>query len=115
MSRYLDAEVRGYLGLCESLAERYSRGARDEYDDLVQEGLIAVWRTLLSGKTPASAHVENRMKNWLRLRNRQLRGATASYDKILPMEELRAVNASIVSTRQLEGHGPDADEAGEEV
>jgi len=105
LSRYLDAEVREYLGLCETLAERYSRGARDEYDDLVQEGLIAVWRTLLSGKTPARVHVENRMKNWLKLRNRQHREGAADYDKILPIKEETAV--TIPAHRQLQGHGPD--------
>lgn len=105
MSRHLDAEVREYLGLCESLAERYSRGARDEYDDLVQEGLIAVWRTLRSGKAATAAPIENRMKNWLKLRRRQLNQGKAEYDKLLPIQEETAVEKS--PHRQLEGHGPD--------
>jgi DNA-directed RNA polymerase specialized sigma24 family protein len=105
LSRILDAEVREYLGLCESLAERYSRGARDEYDDLVQEGLIAVWRTLRSGKVPARANIENRMKNWLRYRGRQHRQAAGTYDKLLPLEENTTME--VPAHRLPQGHGPD--------
>lgn len=108
--RELEDQLRSHAGLVESLADQLSRRSRDERDDLVQEGLIAVWENLAAGKPVTEDSVVKRMKKWLRYRGRQKRDVPTSYDKLLPMEELRAVNAEIIATRRPEGAGPDAAE-----
>ena len=95
------------------LAERLSRRHRDEYDDLYQEGLIAVWQLRAAGEEVTEEKIEKRMRKWLRYRGRQRRELPTDYDKRLKLsseEELRAVNAQAVSVRQLPGRGPDAAE-----
>ena len=109
-NRELEGQLREHAGLVESLAERLSRRYRDERDDLTQEGLIAVWEALRSGKPVTEDSIVKRMQKWLRYRGRQKRDVPTSYDKLLPMEDLRAVNAATMSTRPPEGAGPDAAE-----
>jgi DNA-directed RNA polymerase specialized sigma24 family protein len=109
-NRDIEGQLREHTGLVESLAERLSRRSRDERDDLVQEGLIAVWEALRSGKPVTEDNIVKRMQKWLRYRGRQKRDVPTSYDKLLPMEDLRAVNAATISTRPPEGAGPDAAE-----
>jgi len=109
-NRELDDRLRENTGLVESLAELLSRRSRDERDDLIQEGLIAVWEALRSGKPVTEDNIVKRMRKWLRYRGRQKRDVPTSYDKLLPMEDLRAVNAAKMSTRPPEGAGPDAAE-----
>lgn len=108
--RELEGQLRTHTGLVESLAERLSRRDRSERDDLIQEGLIAAWEALTGGKLVTEDIVVKRMKKWLRYRSRQKRDVPTSYDKLLPLEDLRAVNASELSTRPSEGAGPDAAE-----
>jgi DNA-directed RNA polymerase specialized sigma24 family protein len=107
MDWVLNDRVAEYRGLVESLAERYDP---NEYDDVVQEGLIDVWRTLQKGATPSAENIEKRMIDWLRFRNRQLRHAPADPETLLPLGELRDANSQHSAVRQLPGHGPDADE-----
>lgn len=108
--RALDGQLREYTGLVESLADRLSRRDRNERDDLFQEGMIAAWEALEKGKPVTEDIIEKRMAKWLRFRGRQKRDVPTSYDKLLPLEELRAVNAEAVATRSPEGAGPDATE-----
>lgn len=63
----MNGEVAGYRGLVESLAHKFVGRNGAEYDDLVQEGLLAVWQSLERGVTPKAEILENRMKNWGRL------------------------------------------------
>lgn len=37
-----------------------------EFDDLEQEGLIAVWEALRDGHRPSNFVVQNAMKDWVR-------------------------------------------------
>ncbi|HEY6022231.1 MAG TPA: hypothetical protein VIY48_20895, partial [Candidatus Paceibacterota bacterium] len=37
-----------------------------EFDDLVQEGAIAVWETLEKGSLPSNPIMLNAMKDWIR-------------------------------------------------
>lgn len=71
MAEDLSAAVRGYLDRCEvlasSLARRGTRGINGvEFDDLVQEGLIAAWQSLAKGVTPSEKHLRARMLNYMR-------------------------------------------------
>lgn len=108
--RALEGQLREHVGLVESLADRLSRRDRNERDDLAQEGMIAVWEAIKNGKPVTEEEVEKRMNKWLRFRGRQKRDVPTSYDKLLPLEELRAVNAATMSSRPPEGAGPDAAE-----
>lgn len=108
--RVLDDQLRAHAGLVESLADRLSRRDRNERDDLIQEGLIAAWEALNGGKAVTEDIIVKRMEKWLRFRGRQKRDVSTSYDKLLPLEDLRAVSAAALSTRQPEGAGPDAAE-----
>lgn len=112
MQSAVEREVAAHLTQVEEMADRLSRRHRDERDDLVQEGLISVWECLRADRPPTEKDIERRMKRWLKFRGRQRRDVPVDYDKALKIaseEELRAVNASTLSTREPEGHGPDGD------
>lgn len=52
--------------MVKQLARKYNGVANAEYDDLRQEGLIAVWLALLDDYVPTRDFIKNRMKNWIR-------------------------------------------------
>jgi len=62
-----------------------------QYDDLVQEGLIDVWRSLARGVAPRTDMIENRMRDYVRFEGTQVgRGRTGeplAYDELLPLDE----------------------------
>lgn len=87
--RDLSAEVAEYRGLCETLAARIVRpGSMSrtgvEYDDLVQEGLVAVWQTLSRGVTPSAEIVRGVMLKYARKMGAEKRGGKA---EITPYNE----------------------------
>lgn len=108
--RDIEDQLLAQRELVESLADRLSRRDRNERDDLFQEGMIAAWEALAGGKPVTEDLIEKRMQKWLKYRGRQKRDVSTSYDKLLPLEDLRAVDAAALSTRQPEGAGPDAAE-----
>ena len=61
-----DSEVAAYFPLCKSLAARYTGHGGAEFDDLFQEGCIAVWQAIADGFTPSKVVVSNRMRNWVK-------------------------------------------------
>jgi DNA-directed RNA polymerase specialized sigma subunit len=74
LSHPLNDQVAGYRGLVESVARRYrSRHILAEEDDLIQEGLIAVWQALEKGVTPGPEYILNRMRDYTRKLNRPSR------------------------------------------
>jgi len=85
----MDDQVRAYQGLVVTLAERRARRHPNELDDLIQEGLILVWKLLQDGKEVTEAKIDNRMRSWIRYRARQLRDNPTEYERImkLPDEE----------------------------
>lgn len=89
-------QVGEYLGLVESLAQRLVKSPRAiragvQYDDLVQEGLIGVWRSLEQNICPSAEFIEQRMRDWIRLELRQLQGDPVPYESLLPLDGLRVV------------------------
>lgn len=88
----MNDRVAGYRGLVSSIAEQLSRSRRAkqvgaEYDDLNQEGLIAVWRALEEGaETVGPDRIRDRMKNymsWLAAETRQ----PIPYEELLPLND----------------------------
>lgn len=67
----------------ESLARQFSGIEGVEFDDLVQEGLIAVWQSLERGIDPSNEFIKNRMRDWMRYVRRQL---PADYADMLPID-----------------------------
>lgn len=91
-SSVTSAEIEGYVGFVVSSATRLagSRRARQagaEYDDLYQEGLIAVWQSLQRGTNPLLP-VQNRMRDWIRFTVRLKKHDNIPYATLLPIEEL---------------------------
>jgi hypothetical protein len=88
----MNDQVRAYAGLVESIAEEVSRGRRAqtvgaEYDDLNQEGLIAVWRALESGvKVVGPDHIRDRMKDYMKWLGAQTR-QPIPYEELLPLDD----------------------------
>lgn len=84
-----DAQVAEYRPLVESVANRLHREGRYIWrDDLVQEGLIAVWQTLAKGQKPNEKDVERRMVDWIRVeRKRGFTNVTRGEDVDLQDEE----------------------------
>ncbi len=75
MSTVTSEEVAAYQGMVEALAYRYvNNDIGCEYDDLVQEGLIAVWRSLECGQPPSATFVKSAMRFWRTRIVRQRRG-----------------------------------------
>lgn len=52
---------------------------QNENDDLVQEGLIAVWEALRDGHHPSNEVVLNAMRDWCR---KQRRKGLAGFDEV---------------------------------
>lgn len=89
MAQDLNEQLRAYAGLLDSLARKLSSGPRAaqvgaEYDDLYQEGQIAIWQSLQRGVTPSAEFAENRMRDWLRYLGRQ---TPIPYEALLPLED----------------------------
>jgi DNA-directed RNA polymerase specialized sigma24 family protein len=94
----MNDRVADYRGLVESSAAKFAdpdrpKARRAEYDDLVQEGLIAVWQTLERGLDPSQEFIEHRMFDWMRTIARQTgRSLVLSLDEDLPpLDEVRVV------------------------
>lgn len=58
----------------EKLARVLVGRAGAEFDDLVQEGLIAAWESLQAGHVPTDTFLTHRMKNWVRTLRGQVPG-----------------------------------------
>lgn len=82
-----DEAVAAYQSHIESLAWRYVGFANAEFDDLVQEGRIAVWQTLSRGLRPSTQVIEGRMKDWVRYLRRLVHNDAVAYELLLPIEE----------------------------
>lgn len=68
-------QVAAYRQLVEDLAHRYvDLSVMCEHDDLVQEGLVAVWDSLSRGRPPSAEYVRLYMRHWRRRMERQRRG-----------------------------------------
>lgn len=69
-----DEQILEYAGLCARIARRYDgiRGA--EFDDLEQEGRIAVWLRLSYGETPVEDDVILRCHSWVKFVSREGQG-----------------------------------------
>jgi hypothetical protein len=84
----MNDRVAAYGGLVDSLATELSRSQRArqvgaEYDDLYQEGLIAVWTALDAGVDVVGAdRIRDRMRNYMRWL-----GRLRIHDTNVPYEE----------------------------
>jgi DNA-directed RNA polymerase specialized sigma24 family protein len=77
-----DAEIAAYKPTVERLANQLKGGkANAEFDDLVQEGLILVWKSLQAGIAPSAEMIVFRMKDWRRYLLRH--GNNLSYDEVV--------------------------------
>jgi DNA-directed RNA polymerase specialized sigma24 family protein len=79
-------DVAAYTQLVEKLARKHIGRAQAEFDDLVQEGYIAVFLSLKRGIHPSAEIIENRQRDYVRYLNRLSRLEAASYEAYLPTE-----------------------------
>jgi len=92
----MNDQVAGYRGLVVSLADELGYGEhgwRSETallsrDDLIQEGLINVWQTLLRGTTPSREVTLKRMLDYIRWARSKKNQA---YETANPLEDLRGI------------------------
>jgi len=112
MAEDMSAAVQEYLGRCEvlasSLARRGTRGINGvEFDDLVQEGLIAAWQSMARGVSPSEGHLRARMIDYMRwLGNR----GPVPYYTAMPIDGFisrEALNESLYVTPKEESDGTD--------
>ena len=82
-----DQRVRDYQRLIADAAYKFRKAA--EYDDLYQEGMIAVW-SCPPGTEPKviSAAIFNRMKDWIRYVKLLRHLHTVSYVEIMEHEDV---------------------------
>lgn len=73
-------EVAVYRDAVKAYARRFTGIANAEFDDLEQEGLIAVWQSLAGGHRPSEWMIKNRMKSYLRVLGRRGFGGYESLD-----------------------------------
>ena len=102
----MNQAVASYCRLVDEVARRVEKTrraqqVRAEYDDLFQEGQIAVWQALERGVKPSPLIVRQRMLGWIRLQACQMglpcprkKGAveTVPYEQLLPIEDFRATD-----------------------
>ena len=91
-SRVTDADIRVWDDLVTATATRLAgsyraRQASAELDDLIQEGRIAVWQSLLRGVNPGMV-ITNRMKDYIEWVGR--RSQAVPYGAALPVEDIPA-------------------------
>jgi RNA polymerase sigma factor (sigma-70 family) len=82
-----EQRVRDYSRLIADAAYKFRKAA--EYDDLYQEGMIAVW-SCPPGADPKyiSTAIFNRMKDWIRYVKRLRHLHTVSYEEIMEHEDV---------------------------
>ena len=68
--------VASYLPTVKRLAWKYTGSYGAEYDDLVQEGMIAVWNSIRKDHEPMGVYIQWRMKNWVSFVQKQKSGFT---------------------------------------
>jgi hypothetical protein len=74
--------AKDYEPLVSKAAWQFSKAA--EYDDLYQEGMIALWNIYPNpDQQMVSTAIYNRMKNWIRYTKRLTRYQSVSYEDIL--------------------------------
>jgi len=78
--------VTAYSGLVESLAWKLTGYSGAEFDDLYQEGMIAVVLSLKADKVIAKSFVRYRMLNYCRYLRRLVNNDAIAYEELLPME-----------------------------
>lgn len=66
MASVTSEAVAKYWPLVVSWANKFNGVGTAEFDDLVQEGAIAVWQTLEKGHIPSNAVIVNAMRDWIR-------------------------------------------------
>lgn len=77
-----ELRIGEYEKVISTAAYRFRKAA--EYDDLYQEGMIAVWLCPPDAETQyVSKAVYNRMKNWVRFVKRQRHYQSVSYEEIV--------------------------------
>ena len=81
----MDEQIRGYRGLCERLARPLVGRNGAELDDLVQEGLINVWRALEKGVNPSARIVQLRMLQYVKWLGRH---HPVDYEDMLSLDAL---------------------------
>lgn len=87
-TRVTDADIRAWDGLIAATATRLAgtqraRRAGAELDDLIQEGRLAVFLSILRGVNPGMV-IENRMKDYVKWVGR--RNDAVPYEAALPVE-----------------------------
>lgn len=80
------SEVAAYSGLVNSLAWKYVGFSGAEYDDLYQEGMLAVFLSLKAGKNVSKLFVEYRLRNWCRFLLKLINNDGIAYEVMCPME-----------------------------
>lgn len=82
-----EQRVRDYERLIADAAYKFRRAA--EYDDLYQEGMIAVWSCPSDAEPKViSTAIFNRMKDWIRYVKRLRHLHTVSYVEIMEHEDV---------------------------
>lgn len=77
-----DTRVREYNRIVSAAAWKFRNAA--EFDDLYQEGMIAVWKCPPDADTQyVTKAVYNRMKDWVRYVKRLRHNQSVSYDEIM--------------------------------
>lgn len=88
-----EKRIREYENLIAGAAYKFRKAA--EYDDLYQEGMIAVWLCPPDADPKyVSACVFNRMKDWVRFTKRLRHLNSVSYELLLEYEDNDGLRAT---------------------
>lgn len=72
----VDDIIAAYLPIVKKLAWKYTGSYGAEYEDLVQEGMIAVWNSVKRENEPMQVYIQWRMRNWVTFTQKQKAGQT---------------------------------------
>jgi DNA-directed RNA polymerase specialized sigma subunit len=85
MVESVDHKIESWLPDITRIAMKFRGRAGAELDDLVQEGMISVWKALDSGACPSKTAIKNRMIDWCRYLDKN---HTNSYEVVVDHAEI---------------------------
>ena len=68
---YHETVIECWLPDITRIAWKFTGRNGAELDDLIQEGMISVWKSLEAGRNPSKTAIKNRMIDWTRFLNQR--------------------------------------------
>ena len=85
---YQETVIECWLPDITRIAWKFTGKNGAELDDLIQEGMISVWKSLDAGRNPSKTAIKNRMIDWTRFLNQRNKKHFRSYEEVVEHVEI---------------------------